>query len=199
VLALKVQELLAALSPQPGETVTLILDDSKKRKRGKAMQAVCWMKASSLGRLHVVFSRKRGEPKILGLVTDDPKLSARQIIRAYDPRWQIEVFFKDGQQLLRLGHYQNLSYGAAVNHLHLVFLAHALLTHMVITGGRSAQGRQTPARRRSTADRQNELRRMVWDELIEHLRHFSSSTEVIKKLRRLLVAAGKAKQKNQST
>jgi len=44
VLALKAQELLAALSPQPGETVELILDDSKKRKRGKAMQAVCWMK-----------------------------------------------------------------------------------------------------------------------------------------------------------
>jgi len=337
VLALKAQELLAALAPQPGETVELILDDSKKRKRGKAMQAVCWMKdpltnasmrghqyvtavlsfrgytipwgvrlyvkkehcqslgrpfrkttelaaalirefqppqgvhvrvlfdsfylcpvvvkacraqgfhfistlksnrnlfrngrklkagaygrslfrqgrhakksfslakehgpvrytsidaswmkVSSLGRLHVVFSRKQGEPKILGLVTDDPKLSARQIITAYDHRWQIEVFFKDGKQLLGLGHYQNLSYGAAVNHLHLVFLAYALLTHMAICDGRSAQGRQTLARRRSTADLQNELRRLVWNDLTKHLRHFSSGTEVIKELQRLLVAA----------
>jgi len=337
VLALKAQELLAALAPQPGETVELILDDSKKRKRGKAMQAVCWMKdpltnasmrghqyvtavlsfrgytipwgvrlyvkkehcqslgrpfrkttelaaalirefqppqgvhvrvlfdsfylcpvvvkacraqgfhfistlksnrnlfrngrklkagaygrslfrqgrhakksfslakehgpvrytsidaswmkVSSLGRLHVVFSRKQGEPKILGLVTDDPKLSARQIITAYDHRWQIEVFFKDGKQLLGLGHYQNLSYGAAVNHLHLVFLAYALLTHMAISDGRSAQGRQTLARRRSTADLQNELRRLVWNDLTKHLRHFSSGTEVIKELQRLLVAA----------
>lgn len=337
VLTLKAQELLGLLSPQPGETVELILDDSKKRKRGKAMQAVSWMKdplsnasmrghqyvtavlgfrgytipwgvrlyakkenaralqrpfrkttelaaelirefqppqgvqvrvlfdsfylcpvvvkacrskgfhffstlksnrnlfqngrklkagaygrslfrqgrrarksfslakehgpvrytcidagwmkVSSLGRLHVVFSRKQGEPKILGLVTDDPKLSARQIIMAYDHRWQIEVFFKDGKQLLGLGHYQNLSYEAAVNHLHLVLLAHALLTHMAITEGRSAQGRQTLTRRRSTADLQNELRRMVWDDLTEHLRHFSSGTEVIKELQRLLVAA----------
>jgi hypothetical protein len=337
VLALKAQELLAALSPQPGETVELILDDSKKRKRGKAMQAVCWMKdpltsasmrghqyvtavlsfrgytipfgvrlyvkkedcrrlqrpfrkttelaaelirefqrpqgvqvrvlfdsfylcpvvvkacrakgfhfistlksnrnlfrkgrklkagaygrhlfrrsgttrktfaiqkehgslrytcvdagwmkVSSLGRLHVVFSRKQGEPKILGLVTDDPKLSARQIITAYDHRWQIEVFFKDGKQLLGLGHYQNLSYEAAVNHLHLVFLAYALLTHMAIGEGRSAQGRQTRTRRRSIADLQNELRRLVWDDLTKHLRHFSGGTEVIKELQRLLVAA----------
>ncbi len=337
VLALKAQELLALLSPQAGETVELILDDSKKRKRGKAMQAVCWMKdpltnasmrghqyvtavlsfrgytipwgvrlyvkkehcrtlqrpfrkttelaaelirefqppqnvrvrvlfdsfylcpavvkacrskgfhfistlksnrnlfrngrklkagaygrnlfrhgrtakksfalkkehgpvrytcidagwmkVSSLGRLHVVFSRKQGEPKILGLVTDDPKLSARQIITAYDHRWQIEVFFKDGKQLLGLGHYQNLSYGAAVNHLHLVFLAYALLTHMAICDGRSAQGRQTRHRRRSTADLQNELRRMVWEDLTSHLRRCSSANEVIKQLQRLLVAA----------
>ena len=337
VLALKAQELLAGLSPQPGETVELILDDSKKRKRGKAMQAVgwmkdpltnasmrghqyvtavlsfrgytiplgvrlyvkkedcrrlqrpfhkttelaaalirefqrpqgvqvrvlfdsfylcpvvvkaCrskgfhfistlksnrnlfkngrklkagaygrnlfrqgrqtkktfaiqkehgsvrytrvdagWMKVSSLGRLHVVFSRKQGERKILGLVSDDPKLSARQIIMAYDHRWQIEVFFKDGKQLLGLGHYQNLSCEAAVNHLHLVFLAYALLTHMAIHDGRRAQGRQRRARRRSTADLQNELRRLVWDDLTKHLRHFSSGTEVIKELRRLLVAA----------
>ena len=337
VLALKAQELLALLCPQAGETVELILDDSKKRKRGRAMQAVCWMKdpvsnasmrghqyvtavlsfrghtipfgvrlyikkedcralqrpfrkttelaaalirefqppenvrvhvlfdsfylcpvvvkacrakgfhflstvksnrnlfknarklkagrygrhlfrrrrvakktfsiekqhgpvrytwidagwmrVSSLGRLHVVFSRKQGEPKILGLVTDDPKLSARQIIAAYDHRWQIEVFFKDGKQLLGLGHYQNLSYEAAVNHLHLVLLAYALLTHMAISDDRSAQGRQTLARRRSTADLQNELRRMVWDDLTDHLRHFSNGTEVIKELQRLRVAA----------
>jgi hypothetical protein len=44
VLALKASELLAPLSPKSGETVELILDDSKKRKRGKALQAVSWMK-----------------------------------------------------------------------------------------------------------------------------------------------------------
>lgn len=337
VLALKAYELLTLLNPKPGETVELILDDSKKRKRGKAMQAVCWMKdplsnasmrghqyvtavlgfrgytipfgvrlyvkkedaptlgrpfrkttelaaelirefqpprgvhvrvlfdsfylcpvvvkacrergfhfistlksnrnlfqngrklkagrygrhlfrragtakttfalkkdhgpvrytavdagwlkVGSLGRLHVVFSRKQGEPKILGLATDDPQLSVRQIITGYDHRWPIEVFFKDGKQLLGLGHYQNLSYEAAVNHLHLVLLAYALLTHMALTEGQSAQGRPIFARRRSTADLQNDLRRMIWDEVTEHLRQFSSGTEVIKELQRLLVAA----------
>jgi hypothetical protein len=60
---------------------------------------------------------------------------------------------------------------------------------MALTEGQSAQGRPLLARRRSTADLQNELRRMIWDEVTEHLRQFSSGTEVIKELRRLLVAA----------
>jgi hypothetical protein len=40
----KAQELLRALHPLPGETVYLILDDSKKGKRGKRMEAVAKMK-----------------------------------------------------------------------------------------------------------------------------------------------------------
>ena len=99
------------------------------------------------------------------------------------------MFFKDGKQLLGLGQYHNLCCKAAVNRLHLVLLAYAILSHMAICDDQSAQGRQTLGRRRSTADLQNELRRMVWDELTEHLRHFSSGTEVIKELQRLLVAA----------
>ena len=58
-----------------------------------------WLKVSSLGRLHVIFSRKNGERKVLGLVTDDPKLSASQMINTYSDRWSIEVFFKDSKQL----------------------------------------------------------------------------------------------------
>jgi DDE superfamily endonuclease len=40
----KAQELLRALAPRPGDTVYLILDDSKKAKRGKRMEAVAKMK-----------------------------------------------------------------------------------------------------------------------------------------------------------
>jgi len=72
--------------------------------------------------------------------------------------------------------------------MHLVLLACGLLTHMVITDGRSAQGRQSLASRRSTADLQNELRRLVWDDLTKYRHHFSSNTEVIKELQQLLVA-----------
>ncbi len=70
-----------------------------------------------------------------------------------------------------------------------MFLACALLPHMAIRDDRHAQGRQKRARRQSTADLQNELRRLVWDDLTKHLRHFSGGTEVIKELQRLLVAA----------
>jgi hypothetical protein len=47
---------------------------------------------------------------------------------AQNIQWAVEQFFKDCQQLLGLGQYQNRSYGAAVTHLHLVCFADALLT-----------------------------------------------------------------------
>jgi len=147
-----------------------------------------WMDVSDLGKLHVAFSRKKGERRILGLVTDDPKLSARQMIYAYNDRFSIELFFKDGKQLLGLGQYQNGSYQAAVTHLHLVCLAYALLTHVAIER-EGAQGKRKLSAGLSTADLQNEVRRMVWDDLAEHLKQFSTGNQVIKELERLLIAA----------
>jgi hypothetical protein len=147
-----------------------------------------WLQVSRIGRAHVIFSRKNAERRILGLVTDDPTLSPRAIIQAYDHRWRIEVFFKDSKQLLGLGQYQNLSIEAAVSHLHLVCLAYALLTHIAIEGD-CAQGQRGSQRKPSTEDLQNELRRMVWQELADHLKGLPSGTQVVKELQRLLVAA----------
>lgn len=147
-----------------------------------------WLKVSTLGRLHVIFSRKNGEPKVLGLVTDDPKLSASQMIHTYSHRWSIEVFFKDSKQLLGLGQYQNLSYEAVVTHLHLVCFAYALLTHVALEG-EGAQGQRTVTAHLSTADLQNEVRRIVWEDLSDHLKQLTSGTQIIKELQRLLIAA----------
>jgi len=147
-----------------------------------------WLEVSDLGKLHVVFSRKNTERKVLGLVTDDAKLSARQMIQSYDDRWSIEVFFKDSKQLLGLGQYQNVSYEAAVTHLHLVCFAYALLTHVAISR-EGAQGKRKSTARLSTADLQNEVRRIVWDDLTDYLKQFSSGTQIIKELERLLIAA----------
>lgn len=147
-----------------------------------------WLIVSKLGKLHVVFSRKKAEPGILGLVTDAPTVSASQIIRAYDDRWSIEVFFKDGKQLLGLGQYQNVSLEAAVTHLHLVCFAYALLTHVAIHR-EGAQAKCKTNARPSTADLQNEVRRIVWDDLTDYLKQFSSGTQIIKELEKLLIAA----------
>lgn len=147
-----------------------------------------WIQVSDLGQLHVVFSRKNREKKGLGIVTDDPNMSAGQMIRIYDERWSIEVFFKDGKQLLGLGQYQNVSAEAAVTHLHLVCFAYALLTHIAIAG-EGAKAKRKSAVRLSTADLQNEARRIVWEDLTDHLKTLSSGTQVVKELERLLIAA----------
>lgn len=147
-----------------------------------------WIKVSDLGQLHVIFSRKNRDKKVLGIVTDDPKMSAGQMIRMYDERWSIEVFFKDGKQLLGLGQYQNVSMEAAVTHLHLVCFAYALLTHIAIAG-EGAKAKRKSAVKLSTADLQNEARRIVWENLAEHLKTLSSGTQIVKELERLLIAA----------
>jgi hypothetical protein len=147
-----------------------------------------WMNVGKTGRLHVIFSRKKADPKILGIVSDDPNLSACQIIRAYDDRWSIEVFFKDTKQLLGLGQYQNVSLEAAVTHLHLVCFAYALLTHIAIKG-EGAKGKRKAVANMSTSELQNELRRIVWDDLTAYLKKFSSGDQIVKELGKLLVAA----------
>jgi DDE superfamily endonuclease len=52
---------------------------------------VGWLQVSTLGPLHVVFSRKGIAKRILGLVTDAPTLSAPDVIRTYEQRWTIEI------------------------------------------------------------------------------------------------------------
>ena len=147
-----------------------------------------WIEVSKLGLSHLIFSRKNSERKILGLVTDDPKLKATDIIRSYDIRWNIEVFFKDAKQLLGLGRYQNRSYKAAVTHLHLVCFAYALLTHIAINGTCEKVNKKNKAHT-SVKDLQNILRRIIWNDTAQYLKGLSNGNSVFKELSRLLVAA----------
>lgn len=147
-----------------------------------------WLDVSGLGNLHVIFSRKNGERKIIGLVTDDPELKATEILRTYSERWSIEVFFKDAKQHLGLGEYQNRPYRAAVRHLHLVCFAYALLTHLRLEGEKGKQKKHA-AQKLSTSEAQNELRRLVWQDMSQYLEELPSGDSVVKELSRLLIAA----------
>ena len=148
-----------------------------------------WLEVSTLGPLHVVFSRKGTAKKILGLVTDAPALSAADVIRTYEKRWTIEPWLKDVKPWLGLGHYQNRSYWAAVTHLHLVCFAYALLTHLRIERP-GAQGQRTrhKAAELSTATAQDQLRRLLWEDLMTYLKEGRHDQSVIEELERLRVA-----------
>jgi hypothetical protein len=172
-----------------GKAVRVILNKGRGRVRYSYVDAG-WMDVSGLGSLHVIFTRKNGEPGTLGLVTDDPELKPKGMIVTYDKRWNIEVFFKDAKQLLGLGQYQNGSYQAAVNHLHLVCFAYALLTHLAICGsGEKGKRPKAHAAKKSTEGLQNELRRVVWNDLASYLKELRNGNSVVKELERLLVAA----------
>jgi hypothetical protein len=148
-----------------------------------------WLEVSKLGSLHVVFSLKGTAKTILGLVTDDPQLSAADIIRTYDTRWTIAPWVKDTKPLLGLGQYQQRSYWAAVTHLHLVCFASALLTHLRIerTGAQGHRSRDKAADV-STASAQDQLRSMLWEDLIADLNEERHGQPVLEALERLRVA-----------
>lgn len=145
------------------------------------------MLVSGLGQHRVVFSRKGRDPHVLGLITDDCRMSGERIVRTYVERWSIEVFFKDAKQLLGLGQYQNGTYRAAVTHLHLVCFAYALLTHLRMQGAKGKR-KHTRAAKLSTSEVQNQLRRLVWRDLVAYLEEQPSGTSFVKELERLLVA-----------
>ncbi|HXH13112.1 MAG TPA: transposase [Alphaproteobacteria bacterium] len=150
---------------------------------------VGWLQVSKRGLLHVVFSRKGAARKILGLVTDDPTMSAAGLIQAYDRRWDIEQWIKDAKQLLGLGQYQNRSDGAAVTHLHLVCFAYALLTHLRIERtGAQGQRRREKATGMSVATAQEPLRGLIWDDLVIYLKEQGHEKSVLAELERLRVA-----------
>jgi hypothetical protein len=169
-------------------TTPLVLAKPHAQTRYRVMDAG-WLGVSSLGRLHLVFSRKGGARKILGLVTDDPALSAAGLIQAYARRWEIEQWIKDAKQLLGLGQYQNRSYWAAVTHLHLVCFAYAFLTHLRMER-HSAQGQRTrhKAADLSTTAAQDQLRGLIWEDLVTYLKEQGHAQSVLAELERLRIA-----------
>ncbi len=169
-------------------TMSLVLKKPHGSSRYRYVDAG-WLKVSTLGGLHVVFSRKGSGRKILGLVTDAPELSAAGLIQTYESRWAVELFFKDSKQLLGLGQYQNRSYGAAVTHLHLVSLAYALLTHLRMARlGAQGQWTRDKAANLSTATAQDQLRGLIWEDLVTYLKEQCHEKSVLAELERLRVA-----------
>jgi SRSO17 transposase len=169
-------------------TETLVITKPHGSARYRFVDAG-WLTVGHLSLLHVIFSRKGTAKKILGLVTNAPELSAAQLIQTYDRRWTIEQWVKDVKQLLGLGQYQNRSYGAAVTHLHLVCFAYALLTHLRIHHA-GAQGHRTHAKAAdlSTATAQDQLRSLLWEDLITYLKKERHDHSVLEELERLRVA-----------
>jgi hypothetical protein len=148
-----------------------------------------WLTVGTRGPLHVVFSRNGAARKILGLVTDAPALSAAGLIQTYEQRWAIEPWIKDAKPLLGLGHDQNRPYRAAVIHLPLVGLADALLTHLCLQEA-GAQGQRTrqQAADFSTAAAPEQLRSLLWTDLLTDLKESRHNQPVIEELERLRVA-----------
>ena len=97
-----------------------------------------WMKIASadgrlrkIGEVRIVFSKRPRDTwkKVLAVATNECKRSAREIISIYEKRWMIEVMFKELRSELGLAEYRMQKRKGIRRHLHLVCLAHLVLTH----------------------------------------------------------------------
>jgi SRSO17 transposase len=148
-----------------------------------------WMK--KLGEVQVVFSRRRGERKVLALVTDDLRASARKVVADYLKRWAIELLIKDEKQQLGLGDYRVRRYRAVVRHLHLVDVAYACLTHLGLQdlGAQGRKKRTKVLHLPPISHLKTRMRQLVWREAIEDVVKNTDDKRVIRRLERLLVGA----------
>jgi hypothetical protein len=144
-----------------------------------------------LGRVKVVFSKRKGESKIVALVTDDLHATARNVVADYLKRWSIELLIKDENQQLGLGDYRVLRYEAVVRHLHLVDCAYGCLTRLALNQGQHEQGETKnkkvlhlpPISRLKTT-----MRQMIWQEAVEDVIKKSHERPVIRRLELLRAA-----------
>ena len=115
-----------------------ILKHFGTRVRLKRQPGWRWMRIASadgqlrkIGDVRVVFSKRPRDPwkKLIAVVTNERNRKAREVIAIYEKRWHIEVLFKELRSELGLGEYRMQKRKGIRRHLHLVCLAHLVLTH----------------------------------------------------------------------
>lgn len=149
-----------------------------------------WIPA--IGRVKVVFSRRKKGQKALPLVTNDRSLTRKQIIQAYEIRWSIEQFWKDTKSHLGLGEYQTTKLAGVSTHLHLVALGYSLLVDRAIEGGekQNQRGKRHGALGAwSVLKLRDEIRGLVLGDVLEYLDDHPDPKRAIRELRQMLEAA----------
>jgi len=143
-----------------------------------------------LGEVKVVFSRRRGEHKVVALVTDDLGAPVTQVVGDYLKRWAVELLIKDEKQQLGLGDYRVLRYRAVERHLHLVDVAYACLTHLALNqpGAQGHKKNKMLLHLPPISQLKARMRQEVWQETVEEVIKHSHEKSVIRRLEKLLAA-----------
>ena len=98
------------------------------------------------------------------------------------------MLFKESKQYLGLGDYQMLRYRGVVRYLHLVLIAHLLLTHLGgVAQGVQALDKSKPLDLPSVPQLQLHLREKLWDDTINSMEQGTKNRRIGKKLKQLLL------------
>lgn len=166
-----------------------------KRARRRAVLRIAHAdgKLSKIGRVRMVISKRPRGPwkKLVAIVTNEINLKAREIVAIYELRWNIELLFKELRCDLGLGDYQVLAEEAIAKHLHLVCLAHLLLTHHSREGaGEQAKKTKDQVPAPTLQQRLENLRRQITRDQIEQIIKGPKHARLRKRLQEHLVSTG---------
>jgi SRSO17 transposase len=146
---------------------------------------------NKLGRVKVVFSKRRGDRTVIALVTNDVRLSMKKVVSHYLKRWAIEVMIKEQKQRLGLGDYRVLRYRAIVRHLCLVDSAYACLTHIGIES-QCAQGHKNETKDmlsvKPISQLKAQMHKVIWQQEVQNVIKHTHEKPVIRRLEKLLAA-----------
>jgi DDE superfamily endonuclease len=142
---------------------------------------------SKLGRVKLVFSRRAKEKSWIAMATNETRWGALRVLRHYLNRWPIEVLFKESKQYLGLGDYQIMRYRGIERYLHLVLIAHLLLTHLGgVAQGAQALDKNKPLDLPSVPQLQLLLREKLWDDTINSMEQGTRNRRIGKKLKQVI-------------
>jgi hypothetical protein len=144
---------------------------------------------SKLGRVKLVFSRRPQEKSWICMATNETRWGAVRVLNHYLNRWPIEVLFKESKQYLGLGDYQVLRYRGIERYLHLVLIAHLLLTHLGASqpGAQAEQDTTKPFDLPSVPQLQALLRSKLWDDTIQSMEKGTRNRRIGKKLKQMVL------------
>lgn len=165
-----------------------------KRCRGHAKLRIASADGhlSRVGKVRLVVSKRPRGPwkKTIAIVTNETGLRPRQVVAIYEMRWLIEVLLKELHQDLGLSDYQMLHRDGILRHLHLVCLAHLLLTHRELEAlGAKAKKANKQIRLPSMSQRLASLRADVAKDRINELVRGKEHVKLRQNLCELLAAA----------
>jgi SRSO17 transposase len=144
---------------------------------------------SKAGRVKLVFSRRPRETSWIAIATNESRWGMKTILSHYLIRWGIEVLFKMSKQYLGLGDYQLLRYRAVERYLHLVFIAHLLLTHLALREPdvqAAIKDHHSLLRLPSVPQLQQTLRTMLLQDVLQRLEKRRGQRAIARKIKEIL-------------
>ncbi len=145
---------------------------------------------AKIGNVRVVFSKRPSDNnrKIVAIVTNEMSLDERTIVSIYEKRWNIEVLFKELRGSLGLDAYQVQTLLAITRHLHVVCLAHLVLTHHSLrAAGAQARKAHTTVPLAPWTQRRETLRQLVRIEQINRFVNRIKHRRIRKRVREYLL------------